>query len=58
MDELFKSISRMAPEEALAQITMVLERLLADMKQDARKRFLMNLINQSASDKVAGLVHL
>lgn len=58
MDELFKIISHMAPEEALAQITMILERLLADLDKDARERFLMNLIGQSESDKLAGLVHL
>jgi hypothetical protein len=58
MDELFKILSRVAPEEALAQITMVLERLLADLDKDARERFLMNLIKKSESDKVAGLVHL
>lgn len=58
MDELFKIISHMVPEEALSQITMVLERLLADLDKDARERFLMTLIKQSESDKVAGLVHL
>lgn len=58
MDQLFNIISRMAPEQALSQITMVLERLLADLDQDARERFLMNLMKQSESDKVAGLVHL
>ncbi len=58
MDELFKIISGMAPEEALSQITIIMERLLADLDKDARERFLMNLIGQSESDKLAGLVHL
>ena len=58
MDELFESITHLAPEEALAQITKVLERLLADLDKDARERFLLNLIDQSESDKVAGMVHL
>ncbi len=58
MDELFDSISHLAPEEALARITKVLERLLADLDKDARERFLMNLIDQSESDKVSSLVHL
>ncbi len=31
MDELFKIVSRMNPEEALAEITRALERLLADL---------------------------
>lgn len=58
MDELFKIISAMAPEEALAQITMILERLLADLDKDARERFLMNFIGQSGNDKVSSMVHL
>jgi hypothetical protein len=58
MDELFEIISRMAPEEALSKITHVLERLLADMDNDARERFLMNLIGQAEGDKVSSLVHL
>lgn len=44
MDELFKIVSRMNPEEALAEITRVLERLLSDLDNEARERFLMNLI--------------
>ena len=58
MDELFKIISAMAPEEALAHITMILERLLADLDKDARERFLMNFIGQSGNDKVSSMVHL
>ncbi len=58
MDELLKIVSRMAPEEALSQITTVVERLLADLDEDARERFLMNLIGKSEGDKVSGMVHL
>ncbi len=58
MDQLLKIISRMAPEEALAQITIIVERLLADLDKDARERFLMNLIGQSGNDKVSSMVHL
>jgi hypothetical protein len=58
MNDLLEIISRMAPEEALSQITLILERLLADLDTDARERFLMNLIDRSENDKVAGLVHL
>ncbi len=58
MDELFKIISGMAPEEALSQITQIMERLLADLDKDARERFLMNLIGQSGNDKVSSMVHL
>jgi hypothetical protein len=58
LDELFKIVSRMNPEEALAEITRVLERLLADLDDEARERFIMNLIGQSEGDKVSSLVHL
>jgi hypothetical protein len=58
MDELFKIISAMAPEEALAKITTVVGRLLADLDNQARERFLMNLIGQSEGDKVSSMVHL
>jgi hypothetical protein len=58
MDELFEIISRMAPEEALSKITTVAGRLLADLDDTARERFLMNLIGQSEGDKVSGMVHL
>jgi thioredoxin-like negative regulator of GroEL len=58
MDELFKIITRMNPEEALAKITQILERLLTDLNDEARERFLMNLIGQSEGDKVSSLVHL
>lgn len=58
MDELFKIVSRMNPEEALTKITRVLERLLSDSDNEARERFLMNLIGQSEGDKVSSLVHL
>jgi hypothetical protein len=58
MDELFEIISRMAPEEALSEITTVVARLLADLDNNARERFLVNLINQSEGDKVSGMVHL
>lgn len=58
MDEFFEIISSMDPEEALSKITRVVARLLADLDNDARERFLMNLIGQSEGDKVSSLVHL
>ena len=58
MNDLLEIITGMAPEEALSQITLILERLLADLDKDGRERFLMHLIGRSENDKVAGLVHL
>jgi hypothetical protein len=58
MDALLNLMARMTPEEALSQITAIAGRLLADLDESARARFLMNLIHQSGGDKVSGLVHL
>jgi hypothetical protein len=58
MDTLLKIISGMAPEEALAELTTFVGRLLADLDENARARFLMNLIGQSEGDKVSSMVHL
>jgi len=58
MDELFEIVSRMDPEKALAEITKILGRILADLDSEARERFLMNLIGQSEGDKVSSMVHL
>jgi hypothetical protein len=58
MDKLYEIISHMAPEAALSEITKILGGLLQDLDNDARERFLMNLIEQSEGDKVSGMVHL
>ncbi|MFW6237113.1 MAG: LULAXC family (seleno)protein, partial [Desulfosudaceae bacterium] len=50
MDKLFEIISHMAPEEALSEISRVLGRLLQDLDNDERERFLMSLIGQSEGD--------
>ena len=57
MDGILKIITDMDTEDALAQIVKILGRLL-DLDNDARERFLMNLIGQSEGDKVSGMVHL
>jgi hypothetical protein len=51
-------IAGMAPEKALAEITPIVGRLLADLDDAARERFLMNLIGQAEGDKVSSMVHL
>lgn len=58
MDVLFETISGMNPEDALAEITAVLERLLADLDSDARERYLLNLIGKAEGDKISGMVNL
>jgi hypothetical protein len=58
MDNLLQCIANLSSEEALAQISVVVERLMADLDDDARSRFLMNLVNRQDGDKVSGMVHL
>ena len=58
MDRFLEIISHMPPEVALSEITKVLNRLLQDLDDDARERFLMTLIGQSEGDKISGMVHL
>ena len=58
MDELFSAISRKPPEDALSEITEILGRLLEDMDDNGRERFLMNLINRFEGDKVSSMVNL
>lgn len=58
MDSLLKCIAHLSPEEALADISAVVERLMADLDEDARSRFLISLVNQKEGDKVSGMVHL
>lgn len=58
MDELFENLSGMPPEDALSEITEILNRLLEDMDGQARERFVMNLITRFEGDKVSSLVNL
>jgi len=58
MDKLLEAVSNMPPEDALSQLTPVLDRLLGDLDEDGRQRFVKNLIQQSQGDKVSSLVHL
>jgi hypothetical protein len=58
MSEIFEIISRMAPEEALSEMTKAVERLMADLDGETRERFLMSLIDKSEGDKVSSMVHL
>ncbi len=58
MDTLLETISRMPLDKALSQITEILGRLLTDLDNESRERFMMNLIEQSQGDKVTSMVHL
>jgi thioredoxin-like negative regulator of GroEL len=58
MDKFLEAVSNMPPEDALSQLTAVLDRMLDDLDEEGRQRFVKNLIEQSQGDKVSSLVHL
>ena len=58
MGEMLKLISRMDPEEALAEISKALNVLFSSLGEEARSQFLWNLMGESEGDKVSSLVHL
>lgn len=58
MEDMLKIASRMDPEEALGEISRVLEVLFATLGEDARSQFLWDLMGESRGDKVSSLVHL
>lgn len=58
MEEMLKMAKRMDPEEALAEITKVLDMLFSALGEEARSEFLWSLLGESREDKVSSLVHL
>ena len=58
MDEIMKMVERMDPEEALAEMAKALKRLFLVLDEEARTRFLLDLVGESQGDKVSSLVHL
>jgi hypothetical protein len=48
----------MSPETALKEIAMVAKRLFSLLDEKARLDFVMDLIGEAGTDKVASLVHL
>jgi hypothetical protein len=58
MEEILKIVSRMEPEDALAQVGKVLKSLFSILDHETRTRFLFDLIGESQGDKVSSLVHL
>jgi len=58
MEEIMKMVARMDPEEALAEMAKALRRLFLVLDEEARTRFLLDLVGESQGDKVSSLVHL
>jgi hypothetical protein len=58
MEDLRRLVSRMDPEHALDEISGALKVLFATLGEEARSRFLWELLGESKDDKVSSLVHL
>jgi len=51
-------VNNMAPQEAASALTSVIKNLFPLLDEDARIRFVMNLVGDSGDDKISSLVHL
>lgn len=58
MNDIIKIIDNMDPEEATVQIGAALKRLLPLLDEEARNRFVMDILGETEDDKVSSLVHL
>jgi hypothetical protein len=56
MEEMLKIVARMDPEEALIEVSTVLEVLFSALGEEARSQFLWELMGESRGDKVSSLV--
>ena len=57
-NDIQQIVDRMEPEEAASAIALVTKKLFPLLDEESRLRFVMNLVGESAEDKVASLVHL
>ena len=58
MDELQKIIDKLEPDKALAAITIVADKLLGQVSEQDRLDFVVSLIGEAGTDKVASMVNL
>jgi len=58
MNQIQQVIDGMDPEEALAAIAVAVKKLFSLLNDEARINFVVNLVGDSADDKVASMVHL
>lgn len=58
MNEITKIVGHLDPEDAAIQMAAALNRLLPLLDEEARTRFIMNLLGEAGKDKVSSMVHL
>ena len=57
-DKIQLLVNDMEPQEAASALALIIKDLIPLLDEDARIRFVMNLIGDSGDDKVSSLVHL
>ena len=58
MKELQQIIDRMEPEEALAELVPSVKKLLSHLNEEAKVRFVTELIGGENNDKITSMVNL
>ena len=58
MSKLQQLVNEMDPEEAAAEIAVLMKKLFSLLGEKARLEFVMNVIGDADNEKVGGLVHL
>ena len=58
MSQITKLIDRMDPETALKAMGEALKTIFPVVSEEARGRFLLQLVGESQADKVSSMVHL
>lgn len=58
MRKIYDIIDGMDPGEALGELTVAIKRVLGHLDEEARRRFVTDLIDDSGDDKVSSLVNL
>jgi len=58
MNEIQRVVDHMDPEEALSEISRVVKKLFLLAGNEARSRFIANIVGRSGDDRVGSLVHL
>ena len=57
-DTIFRSVMDTDPEEALMALAQAAKELLSHLGEEARLRFMMDLLGAAGDDKVTSTVHL
>jgi hypothetical protein len=58
MKEIQQILDKMEPEEALAELTPLIKSILGHIDEEARVRFVTDMIDETGEDKIGSMVSL